>query len=330
MNNNVKISVCVPVYGVEKYIERCARSLFEQTLADGVEFIFVNDCTKDNSIEVLRNVLADYPARQPQTHIVEHEQNKGLSASRNTAVAAAIGKYIYHTDPDDFIEKNALQELLQTAESQNANMVINELIWYWNDQHKIVFPKKFSDRKDFLYKILTRKLQCGVVGNLIERELYTANNITTPALNMGEDYVTTPRLAYYAENIVLHPQPMYYYYKNNENAMSRTPSLKKLQDMIDGHNYLVDFFQDKLAENEFTAWVKDMRIENFVIMFEYSVTNIEHLKYLRKNFSCNSWLIGTRYSLKIKIANILFQLGWLRGIIWGTDILKFLRSMKKR
>ncbi len=60
MPNNIKISVCVPVYGVEKYIERCARSLFEQTMLDGVEFMFVNDCTKDKSIEILQAVFKEY------------------------------------------------------------------------------------------------------------------------------------------------------------------------------------------------------------------------------------------------------------------------------
>ena len=55
--NRIKVSVCIPVYGVEKYIEKCARSLFEQTMTDNIEFIFVNDCTPDKSIEVLEKVL---------------------------------------------------------------------------------------------------------------------------------------------------------------------------------------------------------------------------------------------------------------------------------
>ena len=59
MKNSIKISVCIPVYGVEKYIERCARSLFEQTLLKDVEFIFVNDCTPDNSINILCSIIQD-------------------------------------------------------------------------------------------------------------------------------------------------------------------------------------------------------------------------------------------------------------------------------
>ena len=261
----MKISVCVPVYGVEKYIERCAVSLFEQTLSNDVEFIFINDCTKDKSIEILQNVLRKYPQRQNQTRIIDHPQNKGLSAARNTAVDAACGTYIYHVDPDDFIEINTLEQLWQTAEEQHADIVVNELIWFWNDKKKTVLPKKFDNRIDFILKVVTRKIQCGVVGNLIKRKLYTDNGISTPDLNMGEDYVTTPRLAYYAEKIVMHPQPMYYYFRGNESAMSRTPSLIRLQEMRRGHNYLVDFFQKQSEQEDFTQCFHEMYIENFII-----------------------------------------------------------------
>ena len=158
MKNSIKISVCIPVYGVEKYIERCARSLFEQTLLEDVEFIFVNDCTPDNSINILRSILTEYPHRISQTHIIEHAVNKGLSAARNSAVEAAKGKYVYHIDSDDFIEPQTLEALLQTAEMQNADIVANELIWYWSDRKKTVLPKKFKNRMDFIYKLLTRKI----------------------------------------------------------------------------------------------------------------------------------------------------------------------------
>ena len=71
-----KVSVIIPVYGVEKYISRCARSLFEQTL-DDIEYIFVDDCTKDNSIGVLQEVLEQYPQRREQTRIVKLLVNSG-------------------------------------------------------------------------------------------------------------------------------------------------------------------------------------------------------------------------------------------------------------
>lgn len=76
-----KVSVIVPIYNVSRFIKRCVESLFNQTL-DDVEFIFVNDCTPDDSVDILKKVIADYPDRN--TMIINHEVNKGLPAARNT------------------------------------------------------------------------------------------------------------------------------------------------------------------------------------------------------------------------------------------------------
>ena len=83
---NSKVSIVVPVYGVEKYIERCARSLFTQTFGD-IEYIFVNDCTKDSSMQVLEFVMKDYPARN--VRIINKEKNEGLPQARKTGVLAS-------------------------------------------------------------------------------------------------------------------------------------------------------------------------------------------------------------------------------------------------
>ena len=73
-----KVSVVIPIYMVEKYIERCARSLFEQTL-DDIEYLFINDCTPDSSMNILARVIEDYPKRKFQTRILEMPTNGGLA-----------------------------------------------------------------------------------------------------------------------------------------------------------------------------------------------------------------------------------------------------------
>ena len=118
-----KVSVVVPIYGVEKYIERCARSLFEQTL-DDIEFIFVDDCTKDHSICVLEKVLLDYPQRQKQTTIVHHEVNKGLPLARQTGIMMATGDFIAHCDSDDWVDVDVYRQMYDTAINEKADVVI--------------------------------------------------------------------------------------------------------------------------------------------------------------------------------------------------------------
>ena len=90
----LKVSVIIPIYKVENFMERCARSLFEQTLTEEVEFIFVDDASLDCSVSIIHQCLNDYPERKNQTKILVHSQNKGLPSARNTGLQAATGKYV--------------------------------------------------------------------------------------------------------------------------------------------------------------------------------------------------------------------------------------------
>ena len=83
--NRFKVSVIVPVYNVSHYIERCSRSLFEQTLED-IEFIFIDDCSNDDSVEVLKRTIDDYPAVANKVNIVRYTENHGPSVARNTGL----------------------------------------------------------------------------------------------------------------------------------------------------------------------------------------------------------------------------------------------------
>ena len=92
-----KVSVIVPIYKVEKFIARCAKQLFEQTLPE-VEYIFVNDCTPDNSMLELAKTIQAYPHKEHAIRICTHEVNKGLPSARNTGLQHAQGEFIFHCD----------------------------------------------------------------------------------------------------------------------------------------------------------------------------------------------------------------------------------------
>ena len=87
------LSIIVPIYKTEQYIERCVRSLMEQTMQEGIEFIFINDCTPDRSMDILYEVIREYPERVDQIRIIENAQNKGISLTRKIGVEAAQGDY---------------------------------------------------------------------------------------------------------------------------------------------------------------------------------------------------------------------------------------------
>ena len=125
---SVKVSVCIPVYGVEKYIEKCARSLFEQTMRDGLEFVFVNDCTPDKSIEILEQLLSEYPHRKEQTKIINLPENGGVGRARRIAIENCTGEYIIHCDPDDWVGLDMYEKMYNAAKENDADMVYCDFI----------------------------------------------------------------------------------------------------------------------------------------------------------------------------------------------------------
>ena len=129
---NIKVSILVPIYGVEKYIERCAVSLFEQTYKN-IEYIFVDDCGTDNSIGILKDVIDRYPCRKEQTRIIRHTRNRGLAAARNTAVKEATGEFICHVDSDDWVDQTLIEQLVSKQIENDADIVsVNYIKVYKN------------------------------------------------------------------------------------------------------------------------------------------------------------------------------------------------------
>lgn len=237
-----KVSICVPIYGVEKYIERCATSIFEQTYSN-IEYIFIDDCTPDNSIEILKSVIERYPKRKPHIKIIKNERNCGLGATRNTAINHATGEFVMHVDSDDFVEKNIVEKLVIQQKISDADIVTCGYILYRHNKIKEVLPEPIFNIKKLISKILSRDATMMIWGRLIRKNLYDNNNIFVPeGINMGEDYVTIPKLLYYAKKIDYVKLPLYHYDCYNINAYTNCISKDKINQMLSCYDNLRDFF----------------------------------------------------------------------------------------
>lgn len=237
-----KVSVIIPVYKVEKFIGRCARSLMEQTLTD-VEYIFVDDASPDGSIGVLRQVLADYPERSSHVRILIHPENKGLPAARNTGLVMAQGEYIFHCDSDDFVEPDMLEQLYGEATETDADIVWCD--WYLTFEKSERYMKQpaYDTPLEALKAMLGGAMKYNVWNKLIRRSLYVENGITFPTgYGMGED-MTIMLLFAYAQKVAYLPHAFYHYVKLNTNAFSQTYSNRHLLELQ--HN--VTAITDKLG-----------------------------------------------------------------------------------
>ena len=113
-----KVSVIVPFYNVEGYIEKCLDTLVNQTLED-IEIIVVNDGSKDNSILIVKRFLEKYPEKI----VYLEKENGGLSDSRNYALPHAKGEYVAFLDSDDYVEKDMYEKMYEIAKKENSDMV---------------------------------------------------------------------------------------------------------------------------------------------------------------------------------------------------------------
>lgn len=219
-----KVSVIIPMYGVEKFIERCARSLFEQTL-DDIEYIFVNDCTKDNTVSVLQRVIEEYPNRQHQIQVIHHEQNKGISHARETGVKEATGEYIAHCDSDDWIDTSAYETLYNFAVSNGYDFVKAE--HYISDGNNTKTYKVFgSDNvtKDLsISYLLACKGWNSIWDTLSKRDLYFQDDVKFTDDPMLEDFFLVVQLLIKSDKIGVLRQPFYYYFQNPD-SICHVPS----------------------------------------------------------------------------------------------------------
>lgn len=125
MSHSFKVSIVIPIYNVSSYIERCLLSAFGQTY-DNIEYILVNDCTTDDSMEIVRKVISNINLNL-DIKIIEHSFNKGLSEARNTGLQYTTGDYIFFLDSDDDLNKDCIQKMVEKVVLYKPDFVIGEI-----------------------------------------------------------------------------------------------------------------------------------------------------------------------------------------------------------
>lgn len=239
------VSICVPVYGVERFIEQCAESLFNQTYRN-IEYIFVNDCTKDKSIEILKTVLARYPNRKSQVHIINHITNQKLGNTRNTAVAAAEGEFIIHVDSDDYIDLNLVEKCVERQMNTNADIVYFDGIKYTKTKREILKRPDKPNKDQMLLETLRHSIPVSIWGLMIRKSLYDKNGIKVENnVNCSEDYMVTARLFYYAGKLAKIKGVYYNYNCTNEDSITTKRGINCVVDDLTVVDFLKNFYHDK-------------------------------------------------------------------------------------
>ncbi|MBQ8704154.1 MAG: glycosyltransferase [Bacteroidales bacterium] len=244
----MKISIIIPMYKVEAFIEKCLTSCIKQDISEkDYEIVCVNDGSPDNSAVIAREMAKKYT-----NIIVKDRENGGLSAARNTGLKHAKGDYVWFVDSDDWIKENCLKKIVETCEQHNLDMLRICAANMYGDKavRRFSYPEEVAVEKG--RDILKQGIVFCAPFSIYRRQFLLDNNLWFYEGIFHEDNEFTPRAFFKAERVGALNDLLYFVYQN-PNSITRSFNPKKAFDNIIVMNSLHDFQQreDPGTDNAF-------------------------------------------------------------------------------
>lgn len=217
-----RISVIVPMYNVAQVLRPCVASLCAQT-QDGLELIFVDDCSTDGTVPELEKLLSELKpsGRNIEVKLLRHERNRGVAAARNTGVDAATGEFIAYVDADDSIEPNALERMYRTATQECADIVVCEWMMDFAGNSRRMHQPDVATGEELFTAIARGVLRWNLWLFLVRRSLYGKDIRFIEGQNMGEDMMVMMKLALRCTAVRVLHEPLYHYVQTNGGALTK-------------------------------------------------------------------------------------------------------------
>lgn len=252
-----KVSVCVPVYNVANYIEVCVKSLMEQTL-DSVEYVFVDDCSPDNSLELLEATVGRYPARKNSITILRNAENMGPGLSRKRAAEAATGEYIYFPDSDDWIETDMLETMYIKAVETDSDIVRCHILLH-SDTGNNRMPGRIDYNIDEwrCHLIICDNVYVGLTTSLFRKSIIdnALKNFPTQRLYAFEDYLISVKAYFYADKVTFIDRDFYHCNVDNPNSVTKKISQRTIDSKLSVAAALHDFCSVRPDFSEYSSLV---------------------------------------------------------------------------
>lgn len=221
---NDKVSIIIPVYNSEKYLDRCITSVMSQSYTN-IEIILVDDGSKDNS-----GIICDKYANEDSRIKVIHKENGGVSAARNDGIALSTGNDIAFIDSDDYVPEDYIQGLYKTLSEDNADLSVGSILYISGENKDANYTEDcivkfdYSDnvnKKNFL-ELNSLFLLYGPVNKLYKKYIILENNIMFPEdTSYGEDLLFNLEYLKKCKTVSYREQPYYYYVRDNGESLSQ-------------------------------------------------------------------------------------------------------------
>lgn len=271
MANPITVSLIIPVYGVEQYIADFADSAFRQTYPH-IQYVFVNDGTKDRSIEVLETLIDQkYPQVKSQVLIV-NKKNGGLPSARKAGMEHATGEYVWHVDPDDWIELDAVESIVREINSTGCDILYFNLIKEYGTRSKIKRDRYHAPdaQQEYVRDMFHHKSFGSVCNKCIKRSLYDDPKLIFAEYSYAEDTFLTSQLIGNSKKIAFLDKPLYHYRKTNPNSITRQNITKRHREYALNFMRLYNHYKDvPLSENPVSPLMDDilMKVGWFAILY---------------------------------------------------------------
>jgi len=287
--SNPKVTIIVPVYNVEKYINKCLDSILSQTFED-YECILVDDCTTDNC----GKICDEYASRDKRIKVIHKNQNEGSSQARKTGFEYSSGDYIQFIDSDDWIEQNMIEILYQNTILYNHDIIICDCYYEYNNGTHKILKQDFSsyDKILLIKKIFSRKINAYLINKMINRKLLSL--AIFPFNNRSEDYYITIQNIYNAVNIGYINIPLYHYIFNPHSlSNNKERIIKGYTEEINNWLLIILFIKEKYKDLTIFNPELNNRINNFFYLSnKYKLFDLyKELKYQFPNTNYYIWKI---------------------------------------
>lgn len=273
----VKVSIIVPFYNVEKYIEKCLTSLVNQTLEE-IEIILVNDGSKDESIKVAKDFEQKYPAK-----IRYYEKpNGGLGDARNFGIKFAKGEYIAFLDSDDYVEPTMYEEMYEMAIKEKSDMVECDFWWEYPNKKKDDRGVEYKNQNDMLLKA-----RVVAWNKLIKKDIYEKHPEARFAVGLRyEDVEGFYKILPYINKVSFIRKPFIHYVQRN-NSISNTQN-KKNEEMFIVLDNVLNYYKEK---NIYEKFEKELEYTYTRYLLCSSLKRISKIqeKQIRKDLLEKTW-----------------------------------------
>ena len=222
------ISVIVPCYNIDKYIEKCIKSIENQTYKN-IEIIAVDDCSTDNTMTILKKLAETYA----NLSVYQNDTNRGAAYSRNFALKKAKGEFVGFVDSDDYITEDYYEKLLQIAEKENADIVATDIEIVYEDNAQMPILSKACLGKVNKFNLVNNGLAASPCNKIFKKELIKKNPFLEGKIN--EDVASILPALIHAKKVAYVKGIKYYYLQRKDSTQNEEVTLKRLEmfDSID-------------------------------------------------------------------------------------------------